>query len=267
MMAIYQKSVRNGATNKPSYLNRPLPPITDDIFSQMPTQDTSYMLDSFVVSDEHVSFQSKFSLAFSLIVFLRFEIFVVVVVLESKKTKKKSAKLVERRERRERPNRIERFNANAGRIQARGSHETDIPQTRADNGSSRATRSIQNRHLLLDSQYLDHTNEEVLVLDDDEPRGGGRGEASKSSRIGGRLKRLATIEDLDEERSNEAKDDDDECEIILDNTNAKSNQKSLVILDDKQDEEDEDFELNQWLVNETFGEKDRLVSKKKSPYF
>lgn len=61
MMAFYQKSVRNAANNhKPSFLNRPLPPITADIFSQMPSQDDdAYLYDSFVVSDDHVSFQSK----------------------------------------------------------------------------------------------------------------------------------------------------------------------------------------------------------------
>lgn len=64
MMAFYQKSVQNmAANNKPSYLNRPMRPITDDIFSQMPSQDLSYMHDSFVVSDDHVSFQSIFILS------------------------------------------------------------------------------------------------------------------------------------------------------------------------------------------------------------
>ena len=38
---------------------RPLRPITDDIFSQMPTQDLTYALDSFVVPDDHVSIQSN----------------------------------------------------------------------------------------------------------------------------------------------------------------------------------------------------------------
>ena len=57
MYAVYQKSLKNREHNN-HYLNRPLRPITDDIFSQMPTQDTSYGMDSFVVADDHISFQS-----------------------------------------------------------------------------------------------------------------------------------------------------------------------------------------------------------------
>ena len=58
-MLKYHRSQMNKVQPK-SYLNRELPPITDDIFSQMPTQDTSYALDSFVVSDSHVSVYSEF---------------------------------------------------------------------------------------------------------------------------------------------------------------------------------------------------------------
>ena len=58
-MIRYHRSQMNKLQPK-SYLNRELPPITDDIFSQMPTQDTSYALDSFVVSDDHVSVCSEF---------------------------------------------------------------------------------------------------------------------------------------------------------------------------------------------------------------
>lgn len=54
MLAIYHKSVKN--ISKKSYINRPLPPITSDIFSQIPTQDISYTLDSFVVPDDQISF-------------------------------------------------------------------------------------------------------------------------------------------------------------------------------------------------------------------
>ncbi len=40
--------------------SRKLRPITDDIFSQMPTQDTSYVYDSFVVNDDEISFSEIF---------------------------------------------------------------------------------------------------------------------------------------------------------------------------------------------------------------
>ena len=54
-MAIYRKSVKTVQYEKP-WMNRPLPPITDDIFSQMPSQQDSYIMDSFCVADDHVSF-------------------------------------------------------------------------------------------------------------------------------------------------------------------------------------------------------------------
>ncbi len=38
---------------------RSLRPITDDIFSQMPTQDITYALDSFVVPDDQLSIKSN----------------------------------------------------------------------------------------------------------------------------------------------------------------------------------------------------------------
>lgn len=59
MYGVYQKSIKNREHNN-HYLNRPLRPVTDDLFSQMPTQDTSYAMDSFVVADDHVSIYSKF---------------------------------------------------------------------------------------------------------------------------------------------------------------------------------------------------------------
>ena len=36
-------------------MNRKLKPITDDIFSQMPEQDDSYVVDSFCVSDNYMT--------------------------------------------------------------------------------------------------------------------------------------------------------------------------------------------------------------------
>lgn len=54
----YQQSLKNG-NSKPSYLTRKLAPITSDIFSQIPEQDTSYDLDSFCVPDDHVSIYEK----------------------------------------------------------------------------------------------------------------------------------------------------------------------------------------------------------------
>ena len=57
MFAQYQKSLRD--PNNPymanHWMNRKLKPITAEIFSQMPTEDTSYALDSFCVADDHVS--------------------------------------------------------------------------------------------------------------------------------------------------------------------------------------------------------------------
>ncbi|RNA42362.1 Fanconi anemia group M isoform X1, partial [Brachionus plicatilis] len=55
----YQKSLRDAERNRPSYLTRKLPPVTDDIFSQMPTQDSWYAYDSFCVPDDQVSFNEK----------------------------------------------------------------------------------------------------------------------------------------------------------------------------------------------------------------
>ncbi len=46
--------------NKIESRARPLRPITDDIFSQMPTQDLTYALDSFVVPDDQVITYSNF---------------------------------------------------------------------------------------------------------------------------------------------------------------------------------------------------------------
>lgn len=50
MMAFYKQSVRNGPRLAPL---RPLRPITDDIFSQIPEPDGSYVYDSFVVHDSY----------------------------------------------------------------------------------------------------------------------------------------------------------------------------------------------------------------------
>lgn len=55
----YQESLKDAENRKPSYLTRKLKPITDDIFSQMPTQDTSYAYDSFCVPDDHISIYEK----------------------------------------------------------------------------------------------------------------------------------------------------------------------------------------------------------------
>jgi hypothetical protein len=52
-MRFHRKMMRNDEHNMRP---RAMRPVTDDIFSQAPEQDSSYMLDSFVVSDEHVSF-------------------------------------------------------------------------------------------------------------------------------------------------------------------------------------------------------------------
>ena len=52
-MAMYRKSIKNVPITK-SYLNRELPPITDDIFSQAPsqTQPSQYVYDSFCVPED-----------------------------------------------------------------------------------------------------------------------------------------------------------------------------------------------------------------------
>jgi hypothetical protein len=58
MLAKYYQGLR-----KPSpKLSRQLRPITDEIFSQMPTQDTSYVLDSFVIADDQISIYGKHTL-------------------------------------------------------------------------------------------------------------------------------------------------------------------------------------------------------------
>ena len=59
-MGNYLRSLHNNSIVRPQ---RQLRPITEDLFSQMPTQDASYEYDSFVVDDHHVSF-SKFHLSF-----------------------------------------------------------------------------------------------------------------------------------------------------------------------------------------------------------
>ena len=59
MLAKYHASLRN-ARPLETYLNRPLPPITAEIFSQMPTQDvTQYAYDSFLVADDNESIYEK----------------------------------------------------------------------------------------------------------------------------------------------------------------------------------------------------------------
>lgn len=55
----YQKSLKDAEMNRPSYLTRKLPPITDDIFSQIPSQDSWYAYDSFCVPDDQISFHEK----------------------------------------------------------------------------------------------------------------------------------------------------------------------------------------------------------------
>ena len=63
MLYNYQKSLKNALNEQPKFLTRKLAPITDDIFSQAPQQDSSYMYDSFVVPDEEEDvYQSIFFL-------------------------------------------------------------------------------------------------------------------------------------------------------------------------------------------------------------
>jgi hypothetical protein len=61
MIHKYQQSLKNAQNENPRYLTRKLAPITDDIFSQVPIQDTSYQYDSFVVKDdeEEMVYESK----------------------------------------------------------------------------------------------------------------------------------------------------------------------------------------------------------------
>ena len=56
----YQQSLRQKEVHKP-WMNRKLAPITADIFSQMPTNDSSdeYIHDSFCVSDSYLSQKKK----------------------------------------------------------------------------------------------------------------------------------------------------------------------------------------------------------------
>jgi hypothetical protein len=51
----YQQSLKDNPYMAKNHINRKLRPITDDIFSQMPVQDTSYAMDSFCVPDNHAS--------------------------------------------------------------------------------------------------------------------------------------------------------------------------------------------------------------------
>lgn len=60
-MAIYRKSLKNAPFTK-EYMNRPLPPITDDIFSQAisQTEPSQYAYDSFCVpEDEEIVYEKK----------------------------------------------------------------------------------------------------------------------------------------------------------------------------------------------------------------
>jgi hypothetical protein len=60
MLHKYQQSIKNARNEKqPYFLTRKLAPITDDIFSQVPVQDSSYLLDSFVVADDEIVYESK----------------------------------------------------------------------------------------------------------------------------------------------------------------------------------------------------------------
>jgi hypothetical protein len=67
MLRKYQQSLKNVNHLKNSRFNRPLRPITADIFSQAPEQDSSYMIDSFVVEDADVDQSNGFSSIFKLI--------------------------------------------------------------------------------------------------------------------------------------------------------------------------------------------------------
>jgi hypothetical protein len=62
MYVRYQESLRNpnNPYMKNHFMNRKLKPITDDIFSQMPSQtDNTYDYDSFCVPDDQVSFHES----------------------------------------------------------------------------------------------------------------------------------------------------------------------------------------------------------------
>lgn len=61
MMHKYHQSVKNAREERGlHFMNRKLAPITDDIFSQAPQQDSSYLLDSFVVADDETLYESNF---------------------------------------------------------------------------------------------------------------------------------------------------------------------------------------------------------------
>ena len=62
MIYKYQQSIKNAHDQIPRFLTRKLAPITDDIFSQAPQQDTSYQYDSFVVKDdeEEIVYESNY---------------------------------------------------------------------------------------------------------------------------------------------------------------------------------------------------------------
>ena len=67
LMAIYRKSLKN-APNTKSYLNRELPPITADIFSQAisQTEPSQYVYDSFCVAeDEEIVYGNFFFFSIS----------------------------------------------------------------------------------------------------------------------------------------------------------------------------------------------------------
>lgn len=142
--------------------------------------------------------------------------------------------------------RIDQFNENADRIQT--NREAATSSRLAE---TRTTRTIKNRHLLLDSQYepiLQNINssktDEILILDDEENV---ESRPKTSLRLCKRLNQLDAIEDKDS----------DECEVILDKRGGINSRNQIEVYKDKKkneviDEDDEDIEINQWLINETF---------------
>ncbi|CAF0760948.1 unnamed protein product [Brachionus calyciflorus] len=279
----YQKSVRDAENNRlPHFMTRKLRPITDDIFSQMPTQDTTYDYDSFCVPDDHVSIYEKKS---------------------KKKKKSKKSETAETKRQDDRFRRIKILNmtnddmdtqdVQCSHYQEEKIQMTQLPKKKKivneeeEDDKDSDIEILTDEILMLESkakQKSSNYNQSLVIIDEDDEEADFKPLLKKSKNkieslneniklINSEVKiepvksvlsktDLIIIDDENEFKSFRTKNSDVKKEPSISNINCTFKKPELIEkVQDKGDEDEDDEEFNNW-INNTFTSN---LEKPKSP--